>query len=709
MLLRAIDLRQEARAIARQYESLLPVHRRKSLGQFFTGLPLGKLLAHLALTSDMETVVDPMAGHGDLLDAVWEAAEERSIPIAKLDGIEIDAGAASTCRERLSKLLKGHNCPSEHVLTGSAFDPDIVGQLLPGGYDLVISNPPYVRYQARKGRGVRDDDVRTGLEAVMDRCVGSLEASFWRHLIQGYSGLADLSVPSWLLAGLLVRPGGRLALVVPATWRSRDYGDLIRYFLLRCFAVEYIVEDTQTGWFGEALVRTHLVIAKRLSSDEAARPLKERESFSSVEWVQVTPEAGNDDSLVGNVFGGASPEGDFSNWLRDESRDSQPGIQLRQFCLRQEWDSLKSRIGTKRWYLQTESPVSELPLFTHAAPRASTGLPEAVRDIFTGEIEGLGILEDLGIHVGQGLRTGCNQFFYVTECSSASEGLVRVQASQTLSGQEFAVPQDALQPVLRRQPEVPILLTGQIPPGRLLDLRRWVLPEDVETVSRNLAVYLAAGEPVPQSMPSGLADLVREASQSTVQGATGTRLIPDMSAVRTNVRIPRNGSTPRFWYMLPDFTRRHKPDVFVARVNYKQPWAEANLDPPVLIDANFSSFWSTRSMWTRFGIRAMLNSAWCRTAMEALGTPLGGGALKLEASQLRRMPVPRLSDNSIMSLNESGRQLTPDSLDVQEAIDSVVLRAVLGPDVEEHQLADTARTLRKRANELQRKRYRVIG
>ena len=706
--MRAIDTRQEARAVARQFESLLPTRRRKSLGQFFTGLPLGKLLAHLALASDTATVVDPMAGHGDLLDAVWEVAEERAIPIARLDGIEIDAGAASACRERLSKILRGHNHPSEHILTGNAFESDIVGQLLPGGYDLVISNPPYVRYQVRKGPGVGGDDVRAGLESVMNHRVANLETSLWRHLIKGYSGLADLSIPSWLLAGLLVRSGGRLALVVPATWRSRDYGDLIRYLLLRCFAVEYVVEDTQTGWFSEALVRTHLVIAKRLPSDEATIPLSERGSFASVEWVQVTPEAGNDKSLVGDAFDGKSPERDFSNWLRDVSRDSQPGIRLHQFCLREEWDLLKSRIDTKRWYLQVESPMSELPLFTHAVPRPFPVLPEAVRDIFTGAIEELGTLEDEGIHVGQGLRTGCNQFFYVTECSPVSDGFVCVQASQALSGREFVVPQDALRPVLRRQSEAPILLTGQIPPGRVLDLRRWVLPEDDETVSRNLSVYLAAGEPVPQDMPPGLADFVRLAAQSIVKGATTTRHIPDMSAVRTNVRIPKNGTTPRFWYMLPDFTRRHKPAVFVARVNYKQPWAEANLDPPILIDANFSSFWSTRSIWTCLGIKSMLNSVWCRTLMEALGTPLGGGALKLEASQLRRMPVPRLSEKSIRSLNEAGKELTRDSLAVQEAIDSVVLHAVLGPEVEEHQLKDAARNLRIRANELRLKRHRVI-
>ena len=73
------DPRETARAAAKYYEQTLPAGQRKELGQFFTGLRLGKLLAHLALESSTKTVLDPMAGHGDLLDATQEAAIERGI------------------------------------------------------------------------------------------------------------------------------------------------------------------------------------------------------------------------------------------------------------------------------------------------------------------------------------------------------------------------------------------------------------------------------------------------------------------------------------------------------------------------------------------------------------------------------------------------------------------------------------------------------
>ena len=221
--MQAIVERDRARAAAREYEAALPTIQRKMLGQFFTGVPLGKLLAHIALDSGTATVLDPMAGHGDLLDATWEAAKDRGIAIERLDGIEIDARTASVCRERLSGIVGNRNSPLQHIFTGSAFDIGVVNQLSRGGYDLVITNPPYVRYQVRKSRGLGDDTVRSGLEDIADDYIPTLENGLWRHLIKAYSGLSDLSIPSWLLAGLLVRPRGRL--VLSHVRNQRDRGD----------------------------------------------------------------------------------------------------------------------------------------------------------------------------------------------------------------------------------------------------------------------------------------------------------------------------------------------------------------------------------------------------------------------------------------------------------------------------------------------------
>jgi hypothetical protein len=211
-------------------------------------------------------------------------------------------------------------------------------------------------------------------------------------------------------------------------------------------------------------------------------------------------------------------------------------------------------------------------------------------------------------------------------------------------------------------------------------------------------------------MPDALAAFVRHASTVSADGSQDKKLIPELSAVRTNVRQPsREGMIPRFWYMIPDFAPRHLPSAFIPRVNHGTPWIERNLDPPLLIDANFSTFWIPDDSWTRFGIKALLNSVWCRCFMEASGTPLGGGALKLEATHLRRLPVPRLTKEARSELDAAGRNLTRDSHDVQEYINRIVLQALLPAAMSGPSLPKLAARLAVRTRDLRAGRQRIAS
>ena len=306
------------RAAARAYEDALPSPQRKSLGQFFTGLPLGKLLAHLALRPDTHTVLDPMAGNGDLLDAVWEAATERNIKLDRLDGIEIDGRTAEICTSRLADIIGPSGASAQHIIAANAFDPNSLALLAePSSYDLVITNPPYVRYQARDLSSSKRGEARTGLIRTIESHTSGSDREIWKSLAEGYSGLADLSVPAWILAASLVRPGGCLALVAPATWQSRDYADVVRYLLLRCFSVECIVEDKQPGWFSGALVRTNLIVARRLEQEEFLKPLGSRGQLPVGQWVRLAPEAASERSLTGTAFNDDYPEVHFAAWVHN--------------------------------------------------------------------------------------------------------------------------------------------------------------------------------------------------------------------------------------------------------------------------------------------------------------------------------------------------------------------------------------------------------
>ncbi|MGB6877122.1 MAG: hypothetical protein WBD87_13930, partial [Candidatus Acidiferrales bacterium] len=591
----------------------------------------------------------------------------------------------------------------QQVIAADAFDLASVKGLPQPAYDLVITNPPYVRYQARIGNGTRSEKIRAGVVAIINSHLSDVARKVWRELAEGYSGLADLSVPAWLLAAAMVRPAGRLALVVPATWRSRDYADVIRYLLLRCFSLECIVEDEQPGWFSDALVRTHLIVARRLREEDIADSVASRTKFPETLWLQVAPQAAAARSLVGTAFTERDPELQFAAWVRSGCKQSKRGITARPFNLHDEWTGLERRITHRDWYHKLECPSDDLPLFVSVRSVSRVNVPDILKDILPDDFspDVLMTLQEAGVHVGQGLRTGCNRFFYVTARGASDADMVRVEASSFFGHREFCVPEEALRPVLRRQSEITSMEDGHLPEGRVLDLRGWVLPEDYRMVVEAAAAYAACGEPLPRAMPQELADYVRAAAAAPPEGPDDDKQIPDLSAVRTNVRVPRNSRvTPRFWYMLPDFAPRHLPAAFVARINHGLPWTEANFESPLLIDANFSTFWGPQKGLTRYSLKALLNSVWCRAFMEALGTAFGGGALKLEATHLRQLAVPLLSDAARADLAAAARQLTRTTTEVQSRIDAIVLDALLPRTASLASRAQLAKALAERANNM---------
>lgn len=705
--MRATSAIGAVRSSARSFEESLPPAQRKRLGQFFTGLPLGSLLAHLALDSGARSVIDPMAGHGDLLDAAALTAQARGVRLSRLDGIELDSETAAFCGRRMAALRADDAAKSSHIHTGSAFAPATIAALPTPGYDLVITNPPYVRYQSQNGNGAGVGDVRRGLSAIVEARLAGGERALWQALVDGYSGLADLSVPAWLLSALLTRPSGRLALVVPATWRSRDYADIVRYLLLRAFRLEYIVADTQPGWFSDALVRTHLVIARRLSWDEAQAPVSGR-SLLPATWLQVAPAAAGGESLVGSAFPGSEPEQDFAAWAGTANEDV-PGIARRPFALDEEWRTLEQRLARKGWFQNAENRRHVLPL-PSAGNIRPVAIPEGLRDMLPpgAAPAHLQTLEQAGIRVSQGLRSGCNRFFYVTAVGDDEGGTVTVEASDSFQNMQFRAPAAALRPVLHRQADMQAFADGRVPATRALDLSNWVLPEDQNLVVEAAEAYRRRRVSAPRVMPPELASFVRQAARYVPDPKHPARFIPDLTAVRTNVRRPANSSNvPRFWYMLPAFTARHLPAIFTPRINHGTPAVALNTHPPILIDANFSTLWAEQSQWTAHALYALFHSNWCLAAMEAAGTPLGGGALKLEATHIRHVPIPALSHRDCETLSALGQQLAAGVPSARHQIDMFILAASL-PGMNENDLKEVARHIDSRREAACAARQRTV-
>ena len=508
--------------------------RRKRLGQYFTPQKLAHLLAQLALADSAETIIDPMAGAGVMLAACRMAGAHSSLRSA----IELDPRA-------MEQLSTNPELADVKTHTGSAFDASCF-KGLGWEWDLVISNPPYVRYQSSSKINLggvvipSSLEVRAGLRAAVSAnpCLDA-HAKEVLSRATNYSGQSDLAVPAWILSAMLVKPGGRLALVVPDTWLSRDYATPVIDVLLELFDVEVVVEDVNATWFPEASVRTNLIVGRRRSGRAAPR-------LRSYKHVRIAASAEDERSLVGQCFKGqTNPDRAFTEWLRTEV-----------------------------------SPVRNLPegvtvevRYEFGAPHAARGrdldgdaadLSEAVRSLVGREIQCVS-LSSLGWEVGQGLRTGANEFFYVRQ---GVDGSVR----STITGdRDLSIDSTFLRKAIRRQSEI-TMVGGRAQLPRTLD--NWRL------------IYIEGD--LSQDTSGDLKHLIKQA-ESTHHDGPGGLTIPELSAVRVNIRkgdVGR-GVAPRSWYELPSLAPRHTPELFVPRVNGGKPLFYRNSNPKRVVDANF--------------------------------------------------------------------------------------------------------------------------
>ncbi|WP_047482246.1 Eco57I restriction-modification methylase domain-containing protein [Vibrio campbellii] len=669
--------------------------RRKRLGQYFTGTQLGRVLAALSYGDKAVSIIDPMSGSGDLLAA---CAELGAAPLS-MGALDIDPIALESCRERL---------PEASCVLGSAFSPTSLKKLPQLQWDLVITNPPYVRYQTNSKSTGKEfplpgaSEVRTTLLSSIDMlpCLDEIDKELFRKMVKGYSGLADLAVPSWILCAGLVAPGGRLALVVPESWLSRNYATVVHYMLLRWFEIEFIVEDEHAVWFPDAQVKTTLLVAKRIPRRDEGLNFSSEASFLKIAISGKASGPKGPCSLLRQ--GKANPEKSFAEearkWLQLGDIHNDDMVRAVHVPLARVSSNLQSVCVKQKWYRS----------LGESSGQTGSSLPHELEEWLkrSSSAHSPVSLASLGVHTGQGLRTGANNFFYGEQLA---DGLIVFEKLFPL--RKWVIPDDIAIPVIRKQADLPsgFVVSEKCTPGRVLDLRQHAMPRDI-----GFGGELAAE--AYDEVPDSVSEMLSATELQNFGKNDETKRIWELSAVAPNVRKgnPEKNIPPRFWYMLPDFARRHRPNLLIARVNTGTPKAYLNEDSRCIIDANFSTLWiDEESNLDEYVLLALLNSAWAAAALELTSSVMGGGALKVEATHLRRLPFPPLEAHTLSELNVLGKELARLASDTQiiplfERIDILVASASLGRKASDEDvialraLAETGRS--KRGSH--RKRYK---
>lgn len=186
---------------------------QKLRGGYYTSAQVADWLCAWAIRSPLDRVLEPSCGDGAFLEAAATRFAElgtRSPKIAsQLLGIEIIPGEAERARSRLRGTLGLR--ARDMVQTEDFFGWWHANQAR--NVDAVIGNPPFIRYQNFP------EPHRTRAMSIM-KDIGLTP-----------NKLTNIWVPFVVAAAASLRPGGRLALVLPAELLQVTYAAQLRSFL----------------------------------------------------------------------------------------------------------------------------------------------------------------------------------------------------------------------------------------------------------------------------------------------------------------------------------------------------------------------------------------------------------------------------------------------------------------------------------------------
>lgn len=209
---------------------------RKGRGAFFTPSEITRFMSEWAIRSSSDTVLEPSAGDAAFLVAAVQRLQQLSPKSGirpTVRGVEIHEHSARTAAQRVASVGgKAEIVHSDFFMV----TPQPV-------YDTVIGNPPYIRYQDFSGEArarSREAALRAGV---------------------ALTGLASSWAAFTLHSAMFLKPGGRLALVLPAELLSVNYAAPVRRFLFAHFTdVQLVLFDQQV--FPEAEADVVLLLAE---------------------------------------------------------------------------------------------------------------------------------------------------------------------------------------------------------------------------------------------------------------------------------------------------------------------------------------------------------------------------------------------------------------------------------------------------------------
>lgn len=212
--------------------------KEKLRGGFYTEPAIARFLTKWVGVQKPTSVLEPSCGDGAFLAALEELRIEslRRITACELDPQESERAAGRT------------RLPAQ-ILNTDFLKWFLFSAQYEEGFDAVVGNPPFIRYQY----------LPSEQQLLSEKIFGQLHLPFTKH--------TNAWVPFVLASINLLRPGGRLAMVVPSEiFHIPHAQSLRRYLVEQCSRI--LILDPEEIWFAETLQGTVLLLAEKKQFQE---------------------------------------------------------------------------------------------------------------------------------------------------------------------------------------------------------------------------------------------------------------------------------------------------------------------------------------------------------------------------------------------------------------------------------------------------------
>jgi adenine-specific DNA methylase len=233
---------------------------QKLRGGYYTQPDIAEYLARWVLEVNPKQILEPSSGDGVFVEALAKLGAKS---VESLTACELNSEEAELTRKRSA---------SNRKFKVKVHADDFLRWSLPRlletpQFDAVLGNPPFVRYQ------YLDSEQQARAEQVFS----TFHLQFTKH--------TNAWVPFIVAALAQLRPGGRLAMVVPSELLHVIHARSLRHFLLR-HCSKILVLDPDQIWFSDTLQGVMLLLAEKstASNDEiadiAVLPIKDRATLN---------------------------------------------------------------------------------------------------------------------------------------------------------------------------------------------------------------------------------------------------------------------------------------------------------------------------------------------------------------------------------------------------------------------------------------------